>query len=67
MIWTAIVICEDYFSWAFSFCGPFDKRVAYEQAAKRVKEETEDNEPERFQVIALIPGDHPVYHPDSDE
>lgn len=58
MTWTAITITPDgEFSYSFSFCGPHDKRAAFDHAQEQTG----------FEVIAIVSGDHPVYHPDSDE
>jgi hypothetical protein len=41
-------------SHTFTFTGSHDKRVAFGFAQEQTS----------FEVIAIIPGDHPVYHPD---
>ena len=58
MTWTAICVnldCE--VSHTFTFTGSHDKRAAFGFAQEQTS----------FEVIAIVPGDHPVYHPDSDE
>lgn len=54
MIWTAICVnldCE--VSHTFTFTGSHDKRAAFDFAQEQTS----------FEVIAIVPGDHPVYHP----
>ena len=54
MKWTAIVVnTEGEFSHCFSFVGSHDKRLAFEDAQGQTF----------FAVVAIIPGDHPVYNP----
>ena len=54
MKWSAIVVnSEGEFSHSFSFVGSHDKRLAFEDAQGQTS----------LLVIAIIPGDHPVYHP----
>ena len=58
MIWTAICVnldCE--VSHTFTFTGSHDKGVAFDY----VQDQTS------FEVIAIVPGDHPVYAPSLDE
>jgi hypothetical protein len=58
MTWTAICVnldCE--VSHTFTFTGSHDKRAAFGFAQEQTS----------FEVIAIVPGDHPVYHPGSDE
>ena len=58
MTWTAITITPDgEFSYSFPFSGPHSKRDAFDHAQEQTS----------FEVIAIVPGEHPVYHPDSDE
>ena len=58
MKWSAICVNPDgNFSHSFSFVGPHDKREAFKYAQNQTS----------FEVIAIIPGEHPVYHPDTDE
>jgi len=67
MCWTAIVIflgddpcvCGS-FSHSFVFTGSHDRAVAFEEANAKITEHW-------LALIAIVPGDHPVYHPDSDE
>lgn len=55
MKWSAICVNPDgNFSHSFSFVGPHDKREAFKYAQNQTS----------FEVIAIIPGEHPVYHPD---
>ena len=57
MMWTTIVVnSEGEFSHSFSFVGSHDKRLAFEDAQGQTS----------LLVIAIIPGDHPVYHPSLD-
>ena len=54
MKWTAITINKrGEFSHSFSFVGSHDKRLAFEDAQGQTS----------LLVIAIIPGDHPVYNP----
>jgi hypothetical protein len=64
MIWTVIVVfrgddpdVNGSFSHSFSFIGSHDRRQAFTEASSRLEEDYLD-------VIAIIPGEHPVYHPD---
>ena len=58
MKWTAIVVnSEGEYSHCFSFVGSHDKRLAFEDAQEQTA----------LEVIAIIPGDHPVYSPILDE
>ena len=53
MKYTAIVVnSEGEFSHSFSFVGSHDKRLAFEDAQGQTP----------LLVIAIIPGDHPVYN-----
>ena len=57
MKWTTIVVnSEGEFSHSFSFVGSHDKRLAFEDAQGQTP----------LLVIAIIPGDHPVYAPSLD-
>jgi|TARA_R110000824_G_scaffold323961_1_gene510869 hypothetical protein len=54
MKYTAIVVnSEGGFDRSFSFVGSHDKRLAFEDAQNQTT----------LLVIAIIPGDHPVYNP----
>jgi len=54
MKYTAIVVnTEGEFSHCFSFVDSHDKRLAFEYAQEQTA----------LEVIAIIPGDHPVYSP----
>jgi hypothetical protein len=54
MMWTAIVVDnEGGLDHSFSFTGSHDKRLAFEHAQGQTP----------LLVIAIIPGDHPVYNP----
>ncbi len=58
MMWTTIVVnSEGEFSHSFSFVGSHDKRLAFEDAQGQTP----------LLVIAIVPGDHPVYHPSLDD
>jgi len=54
MKWSVIVVnSEGEFNHSFSFVGSHDKRLAFEDAQGQTP----------LLVIAIIPGDHPVYNP----
>ena len=54
MKYTAIVVnIEGEFDHSFSFVGSHDKRLAFEDAQGLTP----------LLVIAIVPGDHPVYNP----
>jgi hypothetical protein len=54
MKWTVIVVNnEGGLDHSFSFVGSHDKRLAFEDAQGQTP----------LLVIAIIPGDHPVYNP----
>ena len=54
MKYTAIVVnTEGGFSHCFSFVDSHDKRLAFKHAQEQTA----------LEVIAIIPGDHPVYSP----
>ena len=54
MKYTAIVVnTEGEFSHCFSFVDSHDKRLAFKHAQEQTA----------LEVIAIIPGDHPVYSP----
>ena len=54
MMWTAIVVNKrGKFSHSFSFVSSHAKRAAFEYAQEQTA----------LEVIAIIPGDHPVYSP----
>lgn len=58
MIWSAICVSLDgEVTFTFCFDASHDKRVAFDHAQEQTS----------FEVIAIIPGDHPVYHPSLDE
>lgn len=58
MIWTAICVSLDgEVTFTFSFTASHDKGVAFGYAQNQTS----------FDVIAIIPGEHPVYHPSLDE
>ena len=58
MTWTAICVNLDgEVSFTFSFTGSYSKRAAFVHAQVQTS----------FEVIAVIPGDHPVYAPSLDE
>ena len=58
MMWTVIVVNnEGGLDHCFSFVGSHDKRLAFEDAQEQTA----------LEVIAIIPGDHPVYSPILDE
>ena len=57
MKYTAIVVnSEGGFDHSFSFVGSHDKRAAFEDAQGLTP----------LLVIAIVPGDHPVYAPSLD-
>jgi len=57
MKYTAIVVnIEGEFDHSFSFVGSHDKRLAFEDAQGMTP----------LLVIAIVPGDHPVYAPSLD-
>ena len=57
MKWTAIVVNDEGdFSHSFSFVGSHSKSVAFEHAQGQTP----------HLVVAIVPGDHPVYHPSMD-
>jgi hypothetical protein len=54
MKWTAITVNKrGEFSHSFSFVDSHDKRLAFKHAQEQTA----------LEVIAIIPGDHPVYNP----
>ena len=54
MKWTAIVVnSEGKFDHSFSFVSSHAKRAAFEYAQEQTA----------LEVIAIVPGDHPVYNP----
>ena len=53
MTWTAICVTFDEVIFAFPFTASHDKRLAFDHAQEKTS----------FEVIAIIPGDHPVYAP----
>ena len=58
MTWTAICVnldCE--VSHTFTFTGSHDKKAAFAFAQEQTS----------FEVIAIVPGEHPVYAPSLDE
>ena len=58
MIWTAICVnldCE--VSYTFTFVGSHNKKAAFAFAQEQTS----------FEVIAIVPGEHPVYAPSLDE
>jgi hypothetical protein len=58
MKWTAIVVNDEgVFSHSFSFVGSHSQSVAFEGAQEQTAR----------LVVAIIPGEHPVYHPSMDE
>jgi hypothetical protein len=58
MTWTAICVNLDgEVSFTFSFTGSHSQSAAFAHAQNQTS----------FEVIAIIPGDHSVYHPDTDE
>lgn len=58
MTWTAICVNLDgEVSFTFSFTGSHNKRVAFDYAQEQTS----------FEVIAIVPGEHPVYAPSLDE
>ena len=58
MKWTAICVDLDgEVPFTFSFVSSHSKRVAFDYAQKQTS----------FEVIAIVPGDHPVYAPSLDE
>ena len=58
MKWTAICINLDgEVSFTFSFTSSHSKKAAFVHAQSQTS----------FEVIAVIPGDHPVYAPSLDE
>ena len=58
MTWTAICINLDgEVSFTFSFTSSHSKKAAFDHAQEQTS----------FEVIAIVPGEHPVYHTDSDE
>ncbi len=63
MKWTAIVVSmkDGSFSHSFTFGGSHSKKEAFWKAQEMVSSQSWHD------VIAIVPGEHPVYHPDSDE
>jgi len=61
MIWSAIVVSmkDGNFSHSFSFTGSHDKSVAFAEARSHLQGQW-------LEVIAIVPGDHPVYAPSLD-
>jgi hypothetical protein len=58
LTWTVITITPDgEFSYSFSFVGSHSQRAAFAHAQEQTS----------FEVIAIVPGDHPVYAPSLDE
>ncbi len=58
MKWTAIVVnSEGEFSHSFYFVASHSKKDAFRYAQNQTS----------FEVIAVIPGEHPVYAPSLDE
>ena len=53
MIWTAICVTFGEVIFTFPFTASHDKRLAFEDAQGQTP----------LLVIAIIPGDHPVYNP----
>jgi hypothetical protein len=49
------------FSHSFTFGGSHSKKEAFWKAQEMVSSQSWHD------VIAIVPGEHPVYHPDSDE
>ena len=62
MIWTALVVSmkDGTFSHSLSSTGSPDKRAAFAEARSHLQGQW-------LEVIAIIPGEHPVYHPSLDE
>ena len=57
MMWSAITVNKrGEFSHSFSFVSSHDKRLAFKYAQEQTA----------LEVIAIIPGDHPVYAPSLD-
>lgn len=69
MKWTVIVAKGSCFSHSFTFIGSHSKSVAFEQAEQKLSaiDEWHDDRYWLLQIIAIVPGDHPVYHPSMDE
>lgn len=58
MIWTAICVNLDgEVSFTFSYVGSHSKKAAFVFAQEQTS----------FEVIAIVPGEHPVYAPSLDE
>tara|TARA_R110000824_G_scaffold28031_1_gene94546 strand:+ start:133 stop:306 length:174 start_codon:yes stop_codon:yes gene_type:complete len=56
-MWSAITVNKrGEFSHSFSFVSSHDKRLAFKYAQEQTA----------LEVIAIIPGDHPVYAPSLD-
>ena len=54
MMWTAICVTLDGEAiFTFPFTASHDKRLAFDHAQEQTS----------FEVIAIVPGDHPVYAP----
>jgi len=57
MKWTAICVNLDgEVSFTFSFVGSHSQRAAFAHAQEQTS----------FEVVAIVPGDHPVYAPSLD-
>ena len=56
MIWTAICVTFGEVIFTFPFTASHDKGAAFEHAQGRTF----------LEVIAIVPGDHPVYAPSLD-
>ena len=58
MIWTAICVNLDgEVSFTFSYVGSHSKKAAFAFAQEQTS----------FEVIAIVPGEHPIYAPSLDE